>query len=158
MDVKVANEVKKHFKVADGTISLTGGSKKWQCIACEKVITGSATKLRAHLLAITGFNVAACKLISKDAQIAIRDVEAEHPFSKARDSSESFGISSSSSSRQPRVADVLKRLNKGEVDLLIAQWMYINGIAFNTVRCISHEGDTMLSLSAQGHLAYTQKQ
>ena len=44
MDVKVANEVTKHFKVADG-ICLTGGSKKWQCIACEKVITGSATKL-----------------------------------------------------------------------------------------------------------------
>lgn len=68
MDSKVADEVKKHFKVADGTISLTGGAKKWKCIACKKQITGSATRLKAHLLGVSGHNVAACREVSEDAQ------------------------------------------------------------------------------------------
>ena len=56
MDPKVANEVKKHFMHAQGAISMTMGakslSKRWICNACKKVITGSNTKLKAHLLAI----------------------------------------------------------------------------------------------------------
>ena len=48
MDSKVADAVKKHFRLADGVISLTGGAKKWECLACKKLITGSATKLKAH--------------------------------------------------------------------------------------------------------------
>jgi hypothetical protein len=59
MNAKVANEVKKHFKIADSTISLSGGAKKWVCTGCKKVITGSATKLKAHLLAIPGHGVSA---------------------------------------------------------------------------------------------------
>jgi len=47
----VANEVKKHFMHAQGAISMTGGAERWICNACEKVNTGSDTKLKAHLLA-----------------------------------------------------------------------------------------------------------
>ena len=60
MDAKVADEVKKHFSTAEGTISLTGGAKKWICIPCKKTITGSATKLRAHLLTIYKSSLPRC--------------------------------------------------------------------------------------------------
>ena len=94
MDVKVADAVKKHFKATDIAISQTGGSRKWQCLACEKVITGSATKLRAHLLGISGHNVAPCKEVCEGVQNAIREVEAENPHTKAREPARSLGLSS----------------------------------------------------------------
>jgi len=43
MNAKVSDEVKKHYRAADITISQTGGAKKWICVACEKPITSSAT-------------------------------------------------------------------------------------------------------------------
>ena len=45
MHPRVAIEVKKHFKPADGNVSKDGGAKKYCCRACKKVLTGSATKL-----------------------------------------------------------------------------------------------------------------
>ena len=71
MENRVAIEVKKYFKVADSTISLAGGSKKWHCLFCTKTITGSAPKLRANLRGVRGFNVAACDEVSEDTQSAI---------------------------------------------------------------------------------------
>lgn len=134
MNAKVSEEVRKHFKLADGTVSLRGGAKKWLCIACNKIITGSATKLRAHILGIGGHNVAACSEASEDAQNAIRAVEQEHPANTGKAPASSFVRSSSGSSKQPGIAAVFERLNKDEVDLKVAEWFYINGIAFNTVR------------------------
>ena len=81
MDAKVANEVKKHFSTAEGTISLTWGAKKWICIPCKKPITALAIKLRARLLGTSGCGVAACPNVSKDAKNTIRAAE-EKNFSK----------------------------------------------------------------------------
>jgi hypothetical protein len=137
MDAKVADEVKKHFSTAEGTISLTGGAKKWICIPCKKPITGSATKLRAHLLGTPGCGVAACPNVSEDAKNAIRAAEQENPSNKRKESAPSFGLSASgsnSSSRQRGIAEVFKRLDKTEVDQAVAGWFYVNGIPFNTVR------------------------
>ena len=135
MDNRIAIEVKKYFKVADGTISLTGGAKRWNCLFCKKTITGSATKLRAHLLGVRGANVAACVDVPDDTQNAIRGLEAEHPDKKAGQLARSYVFSSSSSGTQPSVADVFARLDKDEVDQLMADWFYVNGIPFNAVRC-----------------------
>ena len=79
------DEVKKHLSVADGTISLTGGAKKWICIPYKKPITGSATKLRAHLLGTPGLGVAACPDISEDAKNAIRAAEQENSSNKRKE-------------------------------------------------------------------------
>ena len=133
----MADEVKKHFRVADGTISVTGGAKKWICIPCKKPITGSATKLRAHLLGTPGLGVAACPDVSEDAKNAIRAAEQENPSNKRKEPAPSFGLSASgsnSSGRQPGIAEVFKRLDKTEVDQAVAGWFYVNGIPFNTVR------------------------
>jgi hypothetical protein len=102
MDPKVAIEVKKHFRPGETEISTTGGSKKWHCLACKKVITGSATKLKAHLLGTPGNGVAACPDISVDAKNAIRIAEVEQPGSK-RKAPGSYGLSGSSSSHQPNI-------------------------------------------------------
>lgn len=48
LSAKVADEVKKHYGVAGN--KLDRGAKKWIYVACERPITGSATKLRAHHL------------------------------------------------------------------------------------------------------------
>ena len=134
MDSKVAGEVKKHFRPAEGAISVTGGAKKWECIGCKKIVTGSATKLKAHLLGHTGFGVATCPNISSDAKKAIIAAEEETPSLKRKEASSSYGLSSSSSSRQPGIAEVFKRLDKSEVNATVAEWFYVNGIPFNTVR------------------------
>lgn len=136
MDPKVAIEVKKHFRPGETEISTTGGSKKWHCLACKKVITGSATKLKAHLLGTPGIGVAACPDISVDAKNAIRIAEEEQPGSKRKEPG-SYGLSGSSSSHQPNIAEVFKRLDKSEVDSAVAEWFYVNGIPFNTVRYAS---------------------
>ena len=134
MDAKVADEVKKHFRPAEGAISTTGGAKKWNCLACKKVITGSATKLKAHLLGTPGCGVAACPDVSEGAKSAIiAACEEEKPGLKRKEPG-SYGLSSSSSSRQPNIAEVFKRLDKSQVDAAIAEWFYVNGIPFNTVR------------------------
>ena len=135
MNSKVADEVKKHFKVADSTISLTGGAKKWVCTLCQKVITGSATKLKAHLLSTSGQGVAGCLKVSDDAKNAIRGAEEGNPSNKRKEPAPSWGLTGSSSSfRQPNIAEVIKRLDKSEVDQTVAEWFYVNGIPFNTVR------------------------
>jgi hypothetical protein len=134
MDAKVAAEVKKHFRVADGTISLTGGAEKWICIACNKAITGSATKLRAHCLASPGHGVSACSDRNEDAKNAIRAAEEENLSNKRQEPASSFGLSSSSSSRQPGIAEVFKRLDKTEVDHCVAKWFYVNRIPFDSGR------------------------
>jgi hypothetical protein len=79
MNAKVATEVKKHFRVADGTISLTGAAKKWFLIACNEAITGYATTLRAHLLASPEHGIFACPNISKETKNAIRADKEENP-------------------------------------------------------------------------------
>jgi len=48
MDGKVADEVKKHFSAAEGTISLTGGAMEWISIFCKKAVIGSTMKLRGQ--------------------------------------------------------------------------------------------------------------
>lgn len=110
MDNRGAIEVKKHFKLTGGTIRQTGAAKKWNCLFCKKTITGSATKLKAHLLGVRGFNVAACDEISEDTQSAISLLEAEHSDKKAGQPARSYALSSSNSSRQPGIADVFARL------------------------------------------------
>ena len=133
----MADEVKKHFRAADGTISLTGGAKKWIYIPCKKPITGSATKLRAHFFGTSGLGVAACPDVIEDAKNAIRAAEQENPSNKRKEPAPSFGLSASgsnSSGRQPGVAEVFKRLEWSEVDRAVAGWFYVNGIPFNTVR------------------------
>ncbi len=133
MDAKVAGEVKKHFRRAEGAISVTRGAKKWECIACKKIITGSATKLKAHLLGLPGLGVAACPDISTDAKDAIIAAEEEKPSLKRKEPGASFGLSSSNSSRQPSIAEVYKRLDKSEVDAAVAEWFYVNGIQHSQV-------------------------
>ena len=112
MDAKVADEVNKHFSTAEGTISFSGGAKKWICIPCKKPITGSATKLRARLLGTCGCGVAACPNVSEDAKNAIREAEQENPSNKRKEPAPSFGLSSSCSCRQPSIAEVFKRHDK----------------------------------------------
>ena len=134
MDQKVSGHLQKYFKLADGTISQTGGAKRWICTLCGKVFIGSATKQRAHLLGLTWKGIAACPSISEDAVTAITAAEAENPSNKRKEPASSFGLSSSSSARQPGIAEVLKKLDKTEVDKAVASWLYVNAIPFNTVR------------------------
>ena len=101
MDIRVAVEAKKYYKVGSVSISQTGGGKKWECLFCKKTIIGTATRLRAHLLGLRGFNVAACEDVSKETQSAITNLEAEHPVKKAGQPARSYALSSSNSSRQP---------------------------------------------------------
>ena len=148
MHLRIASAVKKHFRATDIAISNTGGAKKWECILCKKPITGSATKLKAQLLGRSGFGVGPCPEINEDIQRAILALEQEYPANAGLEpASSSLGqsIASSSSSRQPGIADVIKRLNKGEVDQAVALWFYINGIPFNTVRCDSTRSYSIVS-------------
>ena len=135
MDQKVAVEAKKHFPLADGLVNPTGGAKKWCCNFCKKVFIGSATKLKAHLLGISKHGVAACPKVSEDAKNGIKAAETENPSNKRKEPAGSFGLSSSSSSRQPGIAEVLKKLNKTDIDEAVAAWFYVNAIPFNVVRC-----------------------
>ncbi len=95
---------KNTLNVADNTVNLTRGAMKWACTTCEKPITGSATSVRAHLLAIFGVNTTACLEVSEDAQTATRALASEYPANKATEPAPSFGISSSSSSHKPGIA------------------------------------------------------
>jgi len=134
MHGKVANEVKKHFRYTDIRISNTGGAKKWQCTFCELQITGSATKLKAHLLGVNGQGIIACVAVSVDAKMAIVALEEEFPAGGKQ--AYSLVQSSSGSSRQPLIPEVFARLSKDEVDSAIALWIYVNGIPFNVVRYV----------------------
>jgi len=135
MHVKVANVVKKHFRYTDIRISNTGGAKKWQCTFCELQITGSATKLKAHLLGVTGQGVIACVAVSVDAKRAIVAHEEEFPAG-GKQPAYSLAQSSSGSSRQLLIPEVFARLSKDEVASAIALWIYVNGIPFNVVRYV----------------------
>ena len=55
----------------------------WSCIACEKVNTSSATKLKAHLLGTPGFGEVACPDVSEDAEHATLAAEKEKAVFKA---------------------------------------------------------------------------
>ena len=134
MDAKVANEVNKYFKVADSTISVSGGAKKWICTICKKPITGSATKVKAHLLATSGQGVSACPKVSQGVKNAINSAEEENPSNKRKEPAPSYGLSGSSSSRQPTLEETYRKWDKSEVDQAVANWFYVNGIPFNTVR------------------------
>ena len=101
------------------------------------MLIGSATKLRAHLLGLSGHGVAACPKVSEDAKSALTEAETENPSNKRKESAASFGLSSSSSSRQPGIAKVLKKLNETDIDEAVAAWFYVNAIPFNVVRCRS---------------------
>ena len=142
MDSKVAGEVKKHFRPAEGAISVTGGAKKWECIACKKIVTGSATKLKAHLMGHTGFGVAACHNVSSDAKNAIIAAEEETPSLKRKEPSSSYGLSSSSSSRQPGIAEVFKRLDKSETSY---QWWAAHGGEFPELQKVAVRVSAMIS-------------
>ena len=135
MDQKVAAEVKKHYTLTDGLLNPSGGTKKWRCNFCKKVVIGSATKLRAHLLGSSGHGVAACPKVCEDAKNAITAAETEDPSNKRKEPAASFGLPSSGSSRQPGIAEVLKKLNKTDIDEAVVAWFYVNAIPFNVVRC-----------------------
>ncbi|WOG81476.1 hypothetical protein DCAR_0100623 [Daucus carota subsp. sativus] len=63
-----------HVEVLDAPIG-GGDNRKWRCRYCNKIVTGSYTKVRAHLLKISNMGVEACKGISDD---VYRQIEAEH--------------------------------------------------------------------------------
>ena len=143
MQTRVANELKKHFRATDIRISNTGGGKKWECRLCDLPITGSATKLRAHLFGIRGEGVTACPNVDADILRAITALEEQFPAG-GRQPASSLGLSSSSSSRLTSIAEAFERLNKDEVDQAIALWFYVNGIPFNVVRYVSYKGHAWL--------------
>ncbi|WOH08257.1 hypothetical protein DCAR_0727695 [Daucus carota subsp. sativus] len=49
-----------HVEVLDAPIG-GGGNRKWRCRYCNKIVTGSYSKVRAHLLKISNMGVEACK-------------------------------------------------------------------------------------------------
>ena len=43
-----------------------GGNRVWSCNYCNKKVTGSYSKVKAHLLKIPNFGVEACKSVTDD--------------------------------------------------------------------------------------------
>lgn len=152
MNVNVATAVKKHFTLLPDILPSHGGARKYKCSACDKCITGSATKLRAHLLCITGMGVSICDKVSEEVTASIISAEEEHPPAMPPPSNPSSAclramagnastssalpasIASKSTRRPKSISDVLRRMNKSVVDQKIANLFYANGIAFNVSR------------------------
>ncbi|CAL5337448.1 unnamed protein product [Camellia sinensis] len=69
-----------HVKVLN-VASGGGGNRTWSCNYCSKKVTGSYTKVKAHLLKLSNHGVEPCKSIRDDVVEAIRK---EHDDAEVR--------------------------------------------------------------------------
>ena len=79
MDPQLAESVNKFFRVSGERIVV---DQKNECTLCDKILTTSATKLKAHLPCTIEVGISRCPNVPKKTQISIRDTEAKYPRRK----------------------------------------------------------------------------
>nr|XP_017250874.1 PREDICTED: uncharacterized protein LOC108221512 [Daucus carota subsp. sativus] len=133
-----------HVEVLDAPIG-GGGNRKWRCRYCNKIVTGSYSKVRAHLLKISNMGVEACKGISDD---VYRQIEAEHKRAEEKVAKEAMNVrqrnqcmayQGGSDLVQPKKRKGALELafnvaDRDEIDKDCAMMFYTGGISFNFAR------------------------
>lgn len=168
MDKRVVDLLSKRYKpVNDSSKRDSGGNVPVECLHCAKQFWGSATRQRAHLLAIKGKGVAACSLCPEEVLEELTALEREiADGGKKRSRAESFtltGCSQAASSgttarapaRQTDIRETMTAQNKEDLDLLAGQLFYQAGIPFNLARCKEYfDCFTSCKTSTNVHLSY----
>jgi len=134
-----------HVKV----LSLTpngGGNRIWSCNYCNKRVTGSYSKVKAHLLKISGQGVQICKEISKEVCEALKQEHEEAENKKAsvqldaRKKSDYVSLPERSDlshlkKRKGSNVGALEKSfgieNRNIADKMVARMFYASGLSFN---------------------------
>lgn len=112
------------------------GLPQVKCKSCHKTFNGGATRIREHILGISG-NVRSCSnavsvvgalLRKKDEETAGKKRAAEAAASAAA------SCSASSVKRQRTIAECAQEHTKATLHATVASFFYANGIPFNVAR------------------------
>ncbi|WCJ21049.1 hAT transposon superfamily [Euphorbia peplus] len=87
-----------HVTVLDRRDSTRGGNVRWQCNYCKKEFTGSASRVKNHLLKLAVGGVQICDTIEKDTLEQVQKVVAEELAKKSKAKPHPFALPTSRSS------------------------------------------------------------
>lgn len=123
----------------------SGGNRKWTCNYCDKKVTGSYSKVKAHLLKIPGHGVQPCMKITDE----IKDqIQKEHAMAEAKKAQVSFEakrkldyvtLPPGSDLMQPKrkkgtLESCFNVIERDELDKECARFIYSSALPFSIVK------------------------
>ncbi|KAL2900260.1 putative ATP-dependent RNA helicase DDX43 [Bienertia sinuspersici] len=127
-----------------------GGNRKWICNFCDKKVTSSYSKLKAHLLQIRGKGVGICEKVTDDIkeQMQKEEEEAENKRLNAKEEaqlkSDYLSLPSESDLKQQKkrkgnhsdssLVRAFKAKDRDDLDKQCARMFYSAGLPFNFAR------------------------
>jgi len=123
-----------------------GGNRVWSCNFCNKQVTGSYSKVKAHLLKISGHGVAICKEITHEvcATLKMENEEAEKKKTDAQlnarkkadyvslpEGSDLSQLKKRKGSNGGALEKSFNICNRNIADKLAARMFYASGLSFN---------------------------
>ena len=123
-----------------------GGNKSWQCNFCDRVIAGSYSRVKSHLLKIPGGGVAVCKKVNADYLSELKKIDEEATKALERPHvplpSEIRRVSSGTSAdnltgKRRKAGPLEKAFNnedRAQLTEQIARMFYSSGLPFHLAR------------------------
>lgn len=126
-------------------IPKSGGNRKWICNYCNKRVTGSYSKVKAHLLKISGTGVGRCTAITDAVAEEIMKEHTDAELRKANADSEAkrrrdyVSLPSGSDLKQPKrmrgsLESCFNVVERDDVDKECARMFYASALPFSLVR------------------------
>ncbi|PWA91238.1 hypothetical protein CTI12_AA092440 [Artemisia annua] len=122
-------------------LGATGGAWKFKCDVCQDVRQGSYSRVRAHLLGITGQGIKVCKKATAALKLEMKDLEAFYEQKKADSKAKEVALPCEAGLGFKKRKGSLNPLERAfgvetrdQLDQEIARMFYTGGLPFNLAR------------------------